>query len=57
MNGLLTAPEVADRLKLHINTVRKYIKEGKLKAFKYSDNSRWRITSEELEKFIQRRSQ
>ena len=57
MNGLLTAPEVADRLKLHINTVRKYIKEGKLKAFKYADNSRWRITSEELEKFIQRRSQ
>ena len=57
MNGLYTAPEVAIRLKLHINTVRKYIKEGKLKAFKYSDNSRWRITSEELEKFIQRRAQ
>ena len=56
MNGLYTAPEVAERLKLHINTVRKYIKEGKLKAFKYADNSRWRITSEELEKFIQGRA-
>jgi len=56
VNALYTAPEVAERLKLHINTVRRYIKEGKLKAFKYADNSRWRITSEELEKFIQRRA-
>jgi excisionase family DNA binding protein len=56
MNGLYTAPEVAEKLKLHINTVRKYIKEGKLKAFKYTENSRWRITSEDLEKFIQRRA-
>ena len=57
MNALYTAPEVAERLKLHINTVRRYIKEGKLKAFKYADNSRWRITSEELEEFIQRRAE
>jgi excisionase family DNA binding protein len=56
VNGIYTAPEVADRLKLHINTVRSYIKTGKLKAFKYADNSRWRIASEELEKFIQGRS-
>lgn len=56
MNGICTAPEVAERLKLHINTVRRYIKEGKLKAFKYADNSRWRIASEELEKFMQGRS-
>ena len=56
MNGLLTAPEVAVRLKLHINTVRRYIKDGKLKAFKYADNSRWRITTEELERFIQEKA-
>ena len=56
MNGLLTAPEVAERLKIHINTVRRYIKGGKLKAFKYADNSRWRITTEELERFIQERA-
>lgn len=56
MNGLYTAPEVAERLKLHINTVRRYIKEGKIKAFKYADNSRWRIPSEELAKFIQGRA-
>ena len=56
MNGLLTASEVAVRLKLHINTVRKYIKDGKIKAFKYADNSRWRITTEELERFIKERA-
>jgi excisionase family DNA binding protein len=56
VNGLYTAPEVAERLKLHINTVRRYIKEGKIKAFKYADNSRWRIPSEELAKFIQGRA-
>ena len=56
MNDLLTAPEVAERLKLHINTVRRYIKDGKLKAFKYADNSRWRITNEELERFIKERA-
>jgi excisionase family DNA binding protein len=56
VNGIYTAPEVAERLKLHINTVRRYIKEGKLKAFKYADNSRWRISSEELKKFIEERA-
>jgi excisionase family DNA binding protein len=56
VNGIYTAPEAAKLLRLHINTVRKYIKDGKIKAFKYADNSRWRIASEELEKFIQGRA-
>lgn len=53
MNGLLTVPEVAQILKVHINTVYRYIYTGQIKATKLSDNSRWRIRSDDLKAFLE----
>ena len=47
---VLTLKEVAQRLKLHPNTLRRYAKEGKLPAMKFGRV--WRIEEEDLVKFM-----
>jgi len=61
MNGLLTVTEAAKRLRVHVNTVYRYIREGRLNAINLTKDSkwttpRWRIPGDELEKFLQRRA-
>jgi len=51
MNGLLTAPQAAEKLQVHVNTIYRYISLGILKAYK-PNNGRWRIKVEDLEAFI-----
>ena len=46
-----TAQEVADMLKVHINTIRSWIKSGKLNAMKLSDRL-YRVSEEELNEFL-----
>lgn len=52
---MLTAEEVAEKLKLHPNTVRKYARWGKLPAVK--SGRVWRIEEKDLEDFIRARKQ
>lgn len=47
---VLTLKEVAQRLKLHPNTLRRYAKEGKLSAMKFGRV--WRIEEEDLKDFM-----
>ena len=47
---VLTLKEVAERLKLHPNTLRRYAKEGKLSAMKFGRV--WRIEEEDLKEFM-----
>lgn len=49
MNNFYTADQVADMLNMHPKTIRKYIREGKLKATKVG--KQWRITGDELSQF------
>jgi excisionase family DNA binding protein len=53
--NLLTAKQVAAELKVHINTVWKYILNGQLKAHKLGSGPRghWRVRREDLEAFLQ----
>jgi len=53
MSKLLTLKEVCERLRLHENTVREYIKEGKIPAIKF--DRVWRVDEKDLEKFIKAR--
>jgi excisionase family DNA binding protein len=46
-----TVKEVAGMLKVSENTIRTYIEENKLKAFKVGN--KWRISEEDFKKFIQ----
>ena len=48
--NVLTLKEVAQRLKLHPNTLRRYAKEGKLPAMKFGRV--WRIEEEDLKEFM-----
>jgi len=61
VNGLLTVTQAAQRLQVHPNTVRRYIAEGRLNAVNLTKDSkwttpRWRISSDELERFVQGRA-
>lgn len=49
---LLTVEEVAERLKLDAETVRRWLQSGKLKGVKISPTA-WRIEDTELAAFIQ----
>ena len=50
---LLTVKDVARKLNVSIQTVRNYIKEGKIKAYKL-DNV-YRIPAKELDDFLEKR--
>ena len=47
-----TAEDAAEYLQVHVNTITRMIKEGKLKACKVGRE--WRITREELDEFVKR---
>jgi excisionase family DNA binding protein len=47
----LTPEEAAARYKLKVGTVRKWLRQGKLKGFKVA-GTLWRISEAELERFI-----
>jgi len=51
---LLTVEEVAEILKLHVDTVRRYIREKKLRSIKLS-NTAHRIRRSELDRFLKER--
>ncbi len=48
-NQLFTPDEVADRLNLHVKTVRRYIRDGQLKSVRIG--KRYRVTSDALNAF------
>jgi excisionase family DNA binding protein len=51
---IYTPEEVAEKLKLNVNTVWRYIKDGKLQAAKFGN--RYRISEDQLREFFERMS-
>lgn len=49
-----TLKEIADLLQMHINSIRLYVKEGKMKAFKVGKG--YLVAEEDLRAFIERKS-
>ena len=57
MNGILTTKQVAEKLQMDAETINRYCRQGILKGFKPGgDRSGWRITTQDLEEFINRAS-
>lgn len=52
---LLTAEEVAARLRVHVETVRKWLRTGQLRAIRLGGRSGYRVTPAELHEFLERR--
>lgn len=58
MNGeeeYLTLEEVADKLKISVSTVRRWVKSSELKALKVGNRGQYRITIDDLEDFLAER--
>ena len=53
-DSLLTVREVARRLNVHINTVRKWSNLGVLKGFRVGPRGDRRFLKEDIDKFIQK---
>lgn len=51
----MTAEEIADRLGVHVKTVQRWLREGKIRGFKAG--SRWRITFHDFEMFTRGREE
>jgi len=51
---LLTIEQVAERLQVHPDTVRRYIREKKLRAIRLS-NTNLRVRRSELDRFLKER--
>ncbi len=48
----LTVAEVAQRLKLNQETIRRWLRTRKLRGMLISDSAGWRIRTSELERFL-----
>lgn len=54
----LTAKEAADRMGVHVNTVRAMVEDGRLNGYKTSgENGHWRIPWSEVEAFMNKRGE
>ncbi len=53
---LLTTQEVSDQLRVHIETVRKWVRTGRLRAIKLGPRSGNRIRESDLERFLAMRT-
>ena len=51
MNNLLTPEQVAEKLQLSLITVKRWLTSGKLPGYKVG--RQWRISEEQLQKFVE----
>jgi len=57
LNGILTTKQVADRLQVGVEAVKRYLRQGVLKGFKPGGcKTGWRILERDLEDFIRERA-
>ena len=52
---LFTVKQVADRLQVHANTVRRWLDEQQLHGVKLGRKAGWRVRESELERFLKER--
>ena len=57
LNGILTTKQVAERLQVGVEAVKRYLRSGILKGFKPGGcKSGWRVKEQDLAEFINRAS-
>jgi excisionase family DNA binding protein len=50
---MLTVPQVAGYMQVHVETVRRWLREGQLRGVNLGGKGGWRIRRDELERFIE----
>jgi excisionase family DNA binding protein len=53
MNELLTVPEVASQLSVTEETIRRWLREGKLEGIRLSRRAGWRIRPESVTRLLE----
>ncbi len=53
---LLTVQDVVDRLQVHEQTVRRWLRSGELRGYSLGRKSGWRIRERDLETFLEERA-
>ncbi len=53
MADILSVQDVAKRLDVHDQTVRRWLKSGQLKGMPFGGRTGWRIEEEDLREFIE----
>jgi excisionase family DNA binding protein len=52
MERLLTVDDVAERLQIHPETIRRWLREGRLEGIRLSRRAGWRVRPEAVEKML-----
>jgi excisionase family DNA binding protein len=52
---MLTVKQVAERLQVHANTVRRWLDERELRGVKLGGKAGWRVRESELRRFLKER--
>ncbi len=55
LEKLLTVDQVADRLQVNEQTVRRWLRDGELMGIAFGGRTGWRVSSEDLATFLDRR--
>lgn len=53
----LTVEDVADKLKVHRQTVRRWLRDGELRGYQFGDRTGYRIKESDLVEFIERHAE
>ncbi len=56
-DAMLTVQQIAERLQVHEETVRRWLREGSLVGINFGGKSGYRVRQDELEAFLDRRAE
>ena len=49
----LTVEQIAERVQLHPDTVRRFLREGRLRGHRVTRRAGWRVRASEVDRFIE----
>ena len=55
MSVLLTVEQVAERLQINEQTIRRWLRDGRLTGVPFGGRTGWRVSEEDLQMFLDRR--
>ncbi|MDP9471600.1 MAG: helix-turn-helix domain-containing protein [Chloroflexota bacterium] len=55
MDRMLTVDQVAERLQVNEQTVRRWLRQGQMAGIPFGGRTGWRVAEEELQAFLDRR--
>ena len=55
-DSIMTGPEVADFLRVHLSSVRRWSRSGKLRAYKVGNRGDWRYREQDVMDFLYSRT-